>query len=49
MLGTKRQRMAHKNTRKHLKYVTNAHFLKKKSDEEVHNWSSDSSASEAEA
>ena len=48
MLGTKRQRMAHRNTRKHLKYVTNYHYLKKKSDEEYHDWSSDSAASAAE-
>ena len=38
--GTKRQRMSHKNTRKHLKYVTDHHFLKKKSDEEFHDCSS---------
>ena len=45
----KRQRMTHKNSRKHLKYVVNQHFLKKKSDEETHDWSSDGSASAASA
>ena len=49
LLGTKRQRMTHKNSRKHLKYVVNQHFLKKKSDEETHDWSSDGSASAASA
>ena len=48
LLGTKRQCMSHKNTRKRLKYVTDHHFLKKKSDEEFHDWSSDSAASAAE-
>ena len=36
LLGTKRQRMTHKNARKHLKYMTNVHFLKKQSQEEIH-------------
>ena len=40
--------MSHKNTRKRLKYLTDHHFLKKKSDEEFHDWSSDSAASAAE-
>jgi len=49
LLGSKRQRMAHKSTSKQIKYVTNAHFLKQKSDEETHDWSSDGSASAASA
>ena len=48
LLGSKRQRMAHKSTSKQIKYVTNAHFLKQKSDEENHDWSSDSAASAGE-
>ena len=49
LLGSKRQRMAHTSTSKQVKYVTNAHFLKQKSDEETHDWSSDGSASAASA
>ena len=45
MLGSKRQRLAHKSTSRQIKYVTNAHYLKKLAEEETHDWSSDSAAS----
>ena len=45
MLGTKRQCISHKNTRKRLGPPLSH---KKKSDEEFHDWSSDSAASAAE-
>ena len=48
LLGSKRQRMSHMSTTKHLKYLTNAHFLKKASQEEIHDWSSDDEQSEDE-
>ena len=48
LLGAKRQRLSHKSTSKQIKYVTNEHFLKQKSDEEKHDWSCDSAASAGE-
>ena len=38
--------LAHKSTsRRQIKYVTNAYYLKKLAEEETHDWSSDSAAS----
>lgn len=45
MLGSKRQRLAHKSTSRQIKYVTNAYYLKKLAEEETHDWSSDSAPS----